>query len=103
MYEAKISTGKTPIIQDLSKRPWDLSAMKDSEVRAIARKNMVRAVIPGVMNSLKSVSSSPRRGSSTESIDKSTISPRSSLHSSDTSLVKESKASVTAFVTKSAS
>ena len=37
MYEAKISTGKTPIIQDLSKRPWDLSAMKDSEVRAMAR------------------------------------------------------------------
>ena len=51
MYEAKISNGNTPVIQDLSRRPWDLSAMKDSEVRAMARKNIASAIIPGVINS----------------------------------------------------
>ena len=47
-----ISTGRTPVIQDLSSRPWDLSVMKDSEVRAMARKKIATQIIPGVMNSL---------------------------------------------------
>ena len=58
--ERRISRGRTPAIQDLSRRPWDLSVMKDSEVSAMAKKNIKRQIIPDATQSRKS--ESPIRG-----------------------------------------
>ena len=44
--------GRTPVIQDRSSSPWDLSVMKDSDVRAMARKNTPQQIMPGVINYL---------------------------------------------------
>ena len=47
--------GSTPVIQDLSRSPWDRSEMKDSEVSAMPMKNSDPQIMPGVTNSRKLV------------------------------------------------